>query len=137
MNNRIEALRLLLAKARRKIANAKNNLILGSWEDASSRAYYAAFHAVSSVLLERDLTFSSHGQTLSAFNRECVQKGEFPTNFTQNLTRLYEDKQNGNYSITLVPDEQTARRDVVEAEIIVNACVNFLERKTGQKLNGH
>lgn len=134
MNNKIKALQSLIAKARRKLANAKDNLTLASWEDASSRAYYAAFHAISAVLLERDLTFSSHGQTLGAFNRECVQKGEFPTDFTKILNRLYEDRQNGDYSVTIVPDEQTARQDVAEAEIIVNSSVNFLEQKTGQKL---
>ena len=31
-----------------------------AWGDAASRAYYAAFHAVSAALLARGETFSSH-----------------------------------------------------------------------------
>ena len=42
---------------------------------AVSRAYYAAFHAVSAALLSRGETYSRHGQVLGAFNRAFVHTG--------------------------------------------------------------
>ena len=65
-----DVLRAMLRKAREKLASARKNLDSGFYGDVASRAYYAAFHAISAVLADRGLTFSSHAQTLGAFNRE-------------------------------------------------------------------
>ena len=80
----------MLDKARRKLAAAQRAFDAGDWDDTSSRAYYAAFHAVAAVLRARNLVYSSHAQTLGAFNRECVLTGVFPREFAQALTRLFE-----------------------------------------------
>ena len=42
----------------------------GAWGAASSRAYYAAFHAVSAALLSRGETYSRHGQVLEPTFKE-------------------------------------------------------------------
>ena len=42
-------LKAMLDKARQKLAAAQRAFDAGDWDDASSRAYYAAFHAVSAV----------------------------------------------------------------------------------------
>ena len=59
----------LLALADEKLRAAGLLVTGGAWGDASSRAYYAAFHAVSAALLSRGETYSRHGQVLGAFNR--------------------------------------------------------------------
>lgn len=68
----------LLDKAERMLEGAKSAHGAGFYEDAVSRAYYAAFHAVSAALASKHLSFSSHGQTLGAFNREFVATGMVP-----------------------------------------------------------
>ena len=73
-----EMLATLLAKADQKLDVARRDLNSGDFGDAVSRAYYAVFHALTAVLLERGLSYSSHGQALGAFNRELVKTGVFP-----------------------------------------------------------
>jgi uncharacterized protein (UPF0332 family) len=124
------AIRQMLRKARRKLAAATRALGAEDWDDASSRAYYAAFHAVSAVLWKRGLTYSSHGQTLGAFNRECVASAEFPREFTRILTRLFENRQLGDYDVTDSIDREMARRDVDDARRIVEACATYLEERS-------
>jgi uncharacterized protein (UPF0332 family) len=129
VNEKSAGLREILAKASRKLAAAQRDLEARDWEDAVSRAYFGAFHAITAVLHERGLSFSSHAQTLGAFNRECVRSGEFPSDFTRKLDRLMKDRQYGDYSITIQPSEETARRAVKDAEEVVTACRRFLENR--------
>lgn len=128
MNSLDEILRLMLIKARRKLAAATRALEAGDWDDAASRAYYAAFHAASTVLRARGLSYSSHGQTVGAFNREFIAPGHFPAEFTRILARLFEDRQLGDYEIIHTVDGDTATRDVADATRFVDACADYLEK---------
>lgn len=122
-----EILSAMLDKARRKLAAAERAYDAGDWDDSSSRAYYAAFHAVSAVLRARNLVYSSHAQTLGAFNRECVLTGAFPREFTQSLTRLFEDRQLADYEVLHGLDRDSAQRNLDDARRIVSACAAFLQ----------
>jgi uncharacterized protein (UPF0332 family) len=122
-----EAAVALLAKAERTLAAAKNGLTHDFYDDASSRAYYAAFHAASAALADRGLFFSSHGQTLGAFNKEFIHKGSSPAEAFQMLRRLFEHRQIGDYSATVSIDRQTAEQDVADAQWLVAECRRLVE----------
>ena len=51
----------------------------GAWADAASRAYYAAFHAVSAALLSKGRAYSSHAQVLGSFNKAFVRMWRTPS----------------------------------------------------------
>jgi uncharacterized protein (UPF0332 family) len=87
----------MLRKEDRKLAAAERLLETGDWEDASSRAYYAAFHAISAVLWKDGKSFTSHAQTLGAFNRDYVRAGAFPETVTRILNHRFKDRQKGDY----------------------------------------
>ena len=89
--------------------------------DAASRAYYAAFHAVSAALLARGQAYSSHAQVLGAFNKDFVHEGSFPREFTTILARLFQDRQTGDYDPTTRLEPADAERDVADAQRIVDA----------------
>lgn len=129
-----EVLQIMMSKAYEKLAVAKENQRSGFGGDASSRAYYAVFHAISAVLAERGLSFSSHVQTLGAFNRELVKTGVFPTDTFRKLQRLFEDRQLADYDWSRKLDEKTVVQDIFDAEWLVNTCRQYLEESTGQKM---
>ena len=120
------ALTALLAMAEEKLRAARLLLDGAAWGDASSRAYYAAFHAVSAVLLSRDESYSHHAQVLGALNREFVRTGLFPREFTPMLTRLFENRQSGDYSVIPGVTEIEARQDVGDTQRIVETVRQFL-----------
>lgn len=105
----------LLDHARSKLRAARLLLEGGAWGDAASRAYYGAFHAVSAALLSLGQSYSSHAQVLGAFNREFVRTGKVPLDFTRVLTRLFEDRQTGDYEFVTGVSETEARRDLDDA----------------------
>jgi uncharacterized protein (UPF0332 family) len=121
----------LLALADEKLRAAGLLSAGGAWGDASSRAYYAAFHAVSAALLSRGETYSRHGQVLGAFNRGFVHTGLFPREFTALLTRLFENRQSGDYGVLPGVTEVEARQDVADAQQIVEAMRRLLSPLPG------
>jgi uncharacterized protein (UPF0332 family) len=68
----------MIEKAQSKLRAADVLLEAGSWSDAGSRAYYAAFHAITAVLLSAGETYSSHSQVIGMFNKNYVHAGHFP-----------------------------------------------------------
>lgn len=124
-----EELKTMLAQADEKLRAARILLDGNAWADAASRAYYAAFHAVSAALLSLGKTYSSHAQILGAFNKEFIRPGIFPKYFTKILTRLFEDRQIGDYDFIPSLSEEEARQDIEDAQQIVKAISGFLSSK--------
>jgi uncharacterized protein (UPF0332 family) len=116
----------LLDLAAEKLRAARVLLDADAPGDAASRAYYAAFHAVSAALLSIEQTYSSHGQVLGAFNRYFVHAGHVPRDFTTVLTRLYEDRQAGDYDFAASVGTEDASQDIADAERVVTAVRSYL-----------
>ena len=117
-----EVLRAMLAKADEMLSSANRDVAAGDYGDAASRAYYAVFHAISAALAGRGLSFSSHSQTIGAFNREFVKTGVFPPETSRRLQRLFEDRQIADYDWKRHVDEETAKQDVADAAWVVAEC---------------
>jgi uncharacterized protein (UPF0332 family) len=126
----LSATERLLAKASRMLDGARSAFDAGFYEDAVSRAYYAAFHAISATLAVKQLSFSSHGQTLGAFNREIVSAGLVPKDAFRRLQRLFADRQTGDYSATKSIEQSNAESNIADAEWIVSQCRQMVESLT-------
>lgn len=116
----------MLGLAEEKLRAAGLLLEGKAWADAASRAYYAAFHAASAALLSKGQAYSSHAQVLGSFNKMFVHSGTFPKEFTTLLTRLFEDRQTGDYDVLPGLTEMEARQDAADARRIVEAVRQLL-----------
>ena len=87
----------ILTKAESKLKTAKLNFENEQYDDAASRAYYGAYHAISALLFSKGLVFSSHSQTIGAFNKEFVKTDIFPRESTKIMQNLFDDRQTGDY----------------------------------------
>jgi uncharacterized protein (UPF0332 family) len=121
-----DEVKAMLTLAEEKLRAAGLLLEGGAWADAASRSYYAAFHAVSAALLSKGQAYSSHAQVLGSFNKAFIHPGTFPKEFTTLLTRLFEDRQTGDYDVLPGLTETEARQDVADARRIVEAVHRFL-----------
>lgn len=122
-----EVLMDMMAKADQKLVSARTSLDAGHYDDAASRAYYGAFHALSAVLAQKGLSFSSHGQTLGAFNREVVKPGLLPPETFTKIQRLFQDRQTGDYDVSKSLDLDTGRRAVEDATWLVDECRRLID----------
>lgn len=116
-----------LTAAEAKLKAAELLLREGIHGDAASRAYYAAFHALSALHLAYGNTFSSHAQLIGRFNKDFVRNDCFPPEFTRIMARLFEDRQSGDYDVASNMAEDEVRQDVVDARRIIEAVTAHLE----------
>lgn len=123
MTHQIDA---VLAKASEKLRVAEMLLANGAWDDAVSRAYYAAFHAISALHLSNGQAFSSHAQSIGRFNKDFVKTEIFPKEFTAILPRLFEDRQSGDYDLSGLVTAEDASRDIDDAKRLLKAIIDYL-----------
>jgi uncharacterized protein (UPF0332 family) len=118
----------LLKNALEKLETARILYENARYDDAVSRAYYGAFHAMTAALLSKDLSYSSHGQVIGAFNREFIKTGIFPKQYTSIIQALFDDRQIGDYGIFVKISKNTAREHINKAEKMIEAIRLFLGR---------
>ena len=88
-------------------------------DSAGSRAYYAAFHAVSAHFALRGRTFRKHATVEAAVHRDLVKPGIWPTELGQGYSRLLAARSLGDYGGSHHVSDQEAREAVHIAERIL------------------
>lgn len=131
MNDKKEATKLYLAKAKDKLSTAKLVLEHNHFDDAVSRAYYVVFLEISAVLFFNDREYSSHSQTIGNFNKDFINGGTFPKQFGRWIYKLFEYREVGDYSIRSNIDKKIATESVHNAEVIYNALVKYIDEMLG------
>ena len=116
-------------RAQRALASARQ-LAESDPDSAASRAYYAAFHALTALFALRGQSFSKHSAVRAAIHRDLIRPGFFPEDLGRAYDFLMDLRESGDYGgIT-----QVSRDDVVaglqKAEDILNAV-----RKSCSDLN--
>jgi len=120
-----------LDKAEGKLTVAKNLLRDKSYEDAVSRAYYAAFHAAQALLLTEGLSADTHHGVVTLFGLYFVRTGKFDKKFGRYLASLKDERENSDYEIFSVVDEELAREAVKEANEFVEEAKRYLNIQMG------
>ena len=116
-----------LGKAQDKLRAARDLLTRGFWDDAVSRAYYAAFHAGQAVLLTEGQRGETHRGLVTLFGLLLVKTGKFDKKWGKFLANLKDDREAGDYEALSYIDEPTAQRAVKEAEAFVNQVHNYIK----------
>lgn len=91
-------------------------------DDSASRAYYAAFHAVSALFALRGMTFTKHAAVRAAVHRELVHSGAWERQVGEAYDLLWELRHVGDYGGGQHVSRAEAADALHAAEIII-ACV--------------
>lgn len=86
----------LWERANKALLVAKTILPVDS-DTAASKAYYAAFYAVSARFALQDEEFRKHSAMEAAVHRDLVKAGVWPTELGQGYSRLAEARTIGDY----------------------------------------
>ena len=114
MSWRDAQVRDLWKRAEVTLGVAERDLRDGVPDCAAARAYYAAFHAASALLLSAGKRPSKHTQVMAAIHRDYVREGKLPRQAGQIISALYEKRDIGDYggSEHVAPEEaETAVAD--------------------------
>ena len=92
-----EAVRYWWKMALESLESARREAEAESLPFAINRLYYAAFYAVSAVLLERNIVFQRHSAVRSALHKELIHSGQLEKEWGRVYEHLLEDRQGGDY----------------------------------------
>ena len=99
-----------LEKARAKLEVARELLYNKHFDDAASRAYYAAFHAAQALLLTEGQKPDTHNGLITLFGLLFVRSGKLDRKIGKILAKLKDDdRETGDYEAVSFIDEETAR----------------------------
>jgi uncharacterized protein (UPF0332 family) len=118
-----------LERATSTLQAAKVLLAAGFSNDAASRAYYAAFHAATALLLAEGLSFSSHTGVLRAISLNFVKSGKLAPEYGRNLNWLAELRQVADYGEIRNVSTTDAEKAVVAAEQFFQQVQQLLDRQ--------
>ena len=117
-----------LEKARQKREAAAALLKAGFFEDAVSRAYYAAFHAAQAALLTEGQQADSHKGLNTLFGLFFVKTGRIEKRFGRYLSNLKDDRETSDYEALAWVDEQVAEKAIQEAGEFCEAIEGYLAK---------
>lgn len=121
-----------LAKARDKARVARDLLARREWDDAVSRAYYAAFHAAQAALLTEGQRAETHRGVVTLFGLLLVKTGKLEKRWGKLFANLKDDREAGDYDALSWIEEETASRAVREAEEFVGAVAGYIATLEGK-----
>jgi len=127
-NEAIEIIKKMLLKSRSKLKTAQIDYDNGRYDDSVSRSYYAVYHCISAMLLSRGLHFSSHGETIGAFNKEFVKTKLLPASFTKTIKKLFNERHRGDYDFESSFSSDDAKFGMQGAEKIIVKCEKYLSK---------
>jgi uncharacterized protein (UPF0332 family) len=87
----------------------------------SSRAYYAAFYAVSALFALEGKTFTKHAAVESAVHRDLVKTGRWPVERGKEYSFLFELRSTGDYGGAEHVSDEEAREALEAARRILQA----------------
>ena len=122
-----EQISLMLQKAERSIAAAEELFRGGYFDFVSSRAYYGAFYAVEAILLSENKTTSTHSGAISEFSKLFIKTNIFSKETGKSLSRLFENRQIGDYDFGMDITESEARTDIDAAANVVESIKKYLQ----------
>lgn len=96
-------------------------LVSSDPDAAASRAYYAAFYAVSALFAARGTTFAKHTAVAVAVHRDLVHHGNWPAELGEAYSWLMRIRQTGDYGLAIRVQSDEAEQAVRKARMIVDA----------------
>ena len=114
-----------LEKANRALAQAKANLPLQTWEVIANRIYYAAYYAVSALLIaDGHLAVKGHDTIVRMFGLHYVKTGKFTAEQGKLYNKLYTLRLTGDYNDHYNLEEEDVLPLVSPAEALINEVSN-------------
>lgn len=117
-----------LERAQHALEAAQALCNAGLFDDAASRAYYAAFHAASAALMAQGQTFKKHSALIGAVHKYLVKTGLLDVEAGKALTWLFELRAVGDYGEIIHVDESQARLALTRAQVLYSTFRKSLQK---------
>jgi uncharacterized protein len=87
-----------LEKARTAVMHAEGNAQMGYWEVTANRLYYAAYYAVSALLIYNGHTAQTHSGVIQLFGLHFIKNGIVERKYGKLYNQLFTLRLTGDYN---------------------------------------
>ncbi|MBQ6155660.1 MAG: HEPN domain-containing protein [Bacteroidales bacterium] len=116
-------------KSHKTFSQVQNIVPMGYWEIVANRLYYAAFYAVSALLIHKGLTAQTHHGVMHLFGLHFIKTGLVDNRFGTLYGRLFSLRQTGDYSDTFDLTEE----DVTPLIIPTGELIDVIEEMISEE----
>lgn len=118
-----------LQVAKEDLQSAKVLLEAQSYRGANNRAYYAIFHAVSSVLAMEGIAFKRHKDTLAYFNKNYVATEVFPREWGRKIIKSEEIRHASDYDTFYIASKEETIQQIETADELIRLVTEYNEKQ--------
>lgn len=120
----VDLIKYRLEKSKETLQDARVLFEKASLTSTVNRIYYAMFYAVNGLLLLNNLSSSKHSGVRSLFNKEFVNKGLVDKKLGKFYSKIFEERQEGDYKDFIKFDNNIVRSWLESAEDFVKRIEN-------------
>ncbi|MBC8388106.1 MAG: HEPN domain-containing protein [Actinobacteria bacterium] len=120
----VDLIKYRLEKSKETLQDARVMFEKASLTSTVNRIYYAMFYAVNGLLISNNFSSSKHSGIRSLFNKEFVNKGLVDKNLGKFYSKMFEERQEGDYKDFIKFDNNIVRGWLESAEDFVKRIEN-------------
>ncbi|MCX6383921.1 MAG: HEPN domain-containing protein [Actinobacteria bacterium] len=128
----VDLIKYRLKKSNETLADAKIMFEKATLTSIVNRIYYAMFYAVNGLLLSKNFSSSKHSGVRALLNREFINKGLVDKELGKFYSKIFEERQEGDYKDFAKFDNRTVKNWLNSAEDFINEIekltVNIIEK---------
>lgn len=117
-----------LEKAHKTYQQAYDSIPLGYWEMTANRLYYAAYYAVSALLLQHGLSVQTHHGIIQMLGLHFVKTGKISKEMGTLYGRLFSMRQTGDYGDTFDLTEEEVMPLVKPTKELIETIDSMLSK---------
>lgn len=95
-----------LEKAQTAFVHARGNATMGYWEVTANRLYYAAYYAVSALLIQNGHTAQTHNGVIQLFGLHFIKPGIVERRIGKLYNQLFTLRLTGDYNDSYTLEEE-------------------------------
>ena len=122
-----------IEKALRAYEQAKGVIGLKYWETIANRLYYAAYNAVSALLIAKGDTAQTHSGVIHLFGQRFVKSGLLPVESGRLYHKLFTMRQTGDYDDTYGLEEDDVMPYVEPAGKLIEQVIELAKQSLAEK----
>ena len=118
---RLQVVTYRLEKSRNTLADAEKVIAMQMWSTGANRLYYAAYYAVSALLIANGITAKTHEGIIRMFNQHFVMTGKVDRELGRQYNILFTMRLTGDYGDCFDLQEKDVSPMVAPARKLIEA----------------
>lgn len=131
--NRETLAKYWMDKARRSLNAARREFEEKNYDFCANRLYYAAFYAVSAVLMLQGKSYKKHSGVRAALHHDLVKPGIIPEEYGTLYDALLRDREEIDYIAFVEPDPEVIKEEISKVEELLNILAAIMVTIKGRE----